>query len=302
MSRITAGRELIKAIVLAGGCLSCVIGCSSAHINKTVPMQQLPEPNAAEPAKIIQESKSSVLPNKSGKKGFGDTGFNHAGGQLGASWYYNWQPVSGSKNVPEFIPMIWSGHFVTNEIIGALRKSGASALLGFNEPDLDSQSNMTVDEAIRLWPRLQETGLRLGSPSPAQGYCDDGCWLDEFMEEAKKRGYRVDFIALHWYWDIRGKEAVPNLKKFLEKAHERFNRPIWLTEFGALEQEGTEKLTEAEVSAFVREALPMLESLPFLERYAWFASYTKKWKLYPQSSLVDDSGNLTGVGRAYAGE
>jgi len=239
---------------------------------------------------------------KSVKKGIGDTGFNQKAGALGATWIYNWQTEIQSGDVPEFIPMIWSGHFATSEIISSLKKSRAPALLGFNEPDLESQANMTVEEAIRLWPRLMETGLRLGSPSPAEGYCDGGCWLDRFMKEADKRGYRVDFIALHWYWDIRGKDAVPNLRKFLEGAYARFQKPVWLTEFGAMEQEGTPPLTEPEVAAFVREAIPMLESLPFLERYAWFATYTKKWKLYPASSLVDENGSLTVIGRAYAGE
>ncbi len=32
---------------------------------------------------------------------------------------------------------------------------------------MSSQSNMTVSDALRLWPRLMATGMRLGSPAVA---------------------------------------------------------------------------------------------------------------------------------------
>ena len=40
-------------------------------------------------------------------------------------------------------------------------------LLGFNEPDRSDQSNMTVEEAIALWPQLVQKSNRLGSPAVA---------------------------------------------------------------------------------------------------------------------------------------
>ena len=69
--------------------------------------------------------------------------------------------------------MIWGSASVTT--LGA--ESGQSAgrvLLGFNEPDLAVQSNMTVDQALDLWPKLQATGLELGSPAVAYGAADSG--------------------------------------------------------------------------------------------------------------------------------
>ena len=46
-------------------------------------------------------------------------------------------------------------------------------LLGFNEPDLAEQANMTVEKALELWPRLEATGMRLGSPAVACGAADE---------------------------------------------------------------------------------------------------------------------------------
>ena len=59
-------------------------------------------------------------------------------------------------------------------------------VLGFNEPELESQAIMTVDEAIALWPKLEEIGVPLGSPAPAG--LNNG-WLEEFM--TKLDGNRV---------------------------------------------------------------------------------------------------------------
>ena len=52
------------------------------------------------------------------------------------------------------------------------------------------------DEAIALWPKLEELGVPLGSPVPAE---TQGTWLEKFMQKANENNLRVDFIALHIY-------------------------------------------------------------------------------------------------------
>ncbi len=120
---------------------------------------------------------------------------------VGASWYYNWGPSNDRMPGPsgvEFVPMIWGVANVTDATLSKVKGEGR-VLLGFNEPDMDGQANMTPAKALELWPRLQATGMRLGSPAVAWGAADSGRWLDQFMAGARRRGYRVDFIALHWY-------------------------------------------------------------------------------------------------------
>ncbi|HEX3854768.1 MAG TPA: glycosyl hydrolase [Polyangiaceae bacterium] len=75
--------------------------------------------------------------------------------------------------------------------------NGATELLGFNEPDGSDQSNIPVDEALRLWPDMQQPGVLLGSPATAA----EG-WEEDFMAAVAAQHLRVDFIAMHWYgWD-----------------------------------------------------------------------------------------------------
>jgi Glycosyl hydrolase catalytic core len=63
--------------------------------------------------------------------------------------------------------MIWGAGSVTTATLSQVRREGR-VLLGFNEPDLSSQSNMSVSQALALWPRLMATGMRLGSPAVAR--------------------------------------------------------------------------------------------------------------------------------------
>jgi len=68
--------------------------------------------------------------------------------------------------------------------------------LGFNEPDHPDQANMTVQQALDLWPHLTATGMRVGSPATAADPSSSGSWLEQFMDGAKARGYRVDFVCV----------------------------------------------------------------------------------------------------------
>jgi hypothetical protein len=194
---------------------------------------------------------------------------------------------------------------VTPASIAALtadrRGSRARALLGFNEPDSRSQANMTPTQAAALWPRLEVTGLRLGSPAPAVP--GDG-WLGSFMSLARARRLRVDFIALHFYQDFTDPHAVDELRDQLVSIHRRYGKPIWITEIGALDirawgEHMHATPTAPRASAYMRTLLPMLNRLPFVERYAWFTDACSAGSGCPYSALYTRAGRLTGLGRIY---
>lgn len=191
-----------------------------------------------------------------------------------ASWYYNWSagPTGGAGDAAEFVPMIWGADSVDADQLGRAEASG-SVLLGFNEPDFGSQSNMSVEQALELWPQLEATGLRLGSPAVAVGAADPGGWLDRFLTGARERGLRVDFIALHWYGADFSDAAVGQLEGYIRSVHDRYGMPIWLTEYALIKfgDGGSTYPTDAEQAAFVTGSTEMLERLPYVERYAWFA-------------------------------
>jgi hypothetical protein len=186
---------------------------------------------------------------------------------------------------------------IGSAINGAV-SAGYNVILGFNEPDNSSQSNISVGAAISLWPSFTSTqSVRIGSPA-TQANSTGQAWFTNFMGQVNADttgSLRVDFIAAHWYgWNagscdtkaaslesyIRWLEAIPG------------NRPIWLTEWGCLNQSNP---TAAVVQAFFSGAIAMFARHPRIERYAWYPWTTN-------NELVAMDGSLTSLGTAFAAE
>jgi Glycosyl hydrolase catalytic core len=249
-------------------------------------------------------SQKPAAPSASSRKGVSVWSFNGvdaALSQSGAGWYYTWAAGHAGITTPQgvdFVPMIWGSGSVTTQSI-AQAKSGGHYLLGFNEPDMSSQSNMSVTQALDLWPKLQATGQTLGSPAVATGGATPGGWLDQFMSGAKSRGYRVDFIALHWYGgDFTTSPAVRALKSYLQAVWNRYHKPIWLTEYALINfSNGTHYPSETEQAAFVTASTKMLDNLSFLQRYAWFALPAADDG--PSTGLFTSGPKVTDVGKAF---
>ena len=236
-----------------------------------------------------------------GKKGLGHAGEDPTGcvDGLGCHWYYNWRPTpQKSRIVAEFIPMIWSDDYATKENLDRVKNTGYPALLGFNEPDGKGQADMKVSEAIELWPKLMETGLKLGSPAT----CMSAPWLDEFMAKARQKNLTVDILCLHWYGDITKSDVNEEFHKYLEDYWKKYQLPIWLTEYSGADFDYHLRKTTIEDNArFARDTVKLMESLPYVERYAWYT--TIPWPqdtYYPNVGLYEkDKKTLTPVGTAY---
>ena len=231
--------------------------------------------------------------------------------RLGAGWAYNWSadtPPGPANPQLDWVPMVWGSGSVTPTVLAALRRDRrdrrAHALLGFNEPDSGSQSNMTPAQAAALWPKLESTGLALGSPATATP--TDG-WLAQFMTLVRRHHLRVNFIALHYYQDFTNPDAVAQLRSQLIDIHRRYRRPIWITEIGALDiaRWGEPMMHPPSGAAAVRymdQLLPMLNALPFVQRYAWFTDNCWNDSGCHASSLFDGRGRLTRLGSVFRSE
>ena len=219
--------------------------------------------------------------------------------RLGLGWYYNWRsfPIIAPVSGVEFVPMFWGGMNVTTENLESVRQSGATHVLGFNEPDMINQSNLTPEECMDFWPKLMTLDQRLGSPAPA-----NSAWLDGFIPGAKRRGLRVDFVCLHMYPDISHPNAADWIVKMVEDAHRKYRLPIWLTEFGAADVAAWHhpqvcQPTPEMARNFLEKILGLLERLPFVERYAWFADrvgveYALGTIFHPRSSRLTRLGTI----------
>jgi hypothetical protein len=223
--------------------------------------------------------------------------------RLGVSWYYNWTLSPGSCTASQFVPMIW-GHTgneqtasgITSEIDGIAR-AGYWTVLGFNEPDNASQSNISATIAISLWPALTgDTSISVGSPA-TQANTTGQAWFSAFMQQvnADTTGkLRVDFIAAHWYgWNAGSCDAkATGLESYIQWLEGiPGNRPIWLTEWGCLNQSNP---TAAVVQTFFSGAVAMFAKHPRLERFAWYPWTTNN------ELISADGGSLTGLGTLFA--
>ena len=220
--------------------------------------------------------------------------------QSGLNWYYNWrvdqiQTRGGQRRNVEFVPMIHNAKNVNDKIRSSLP---VKALLGFNEPDGrggDHQAGMSVQEAIALWPKLEAHGLRLGSPATTRsGTLGRNSWQGKFMAEAQRRGLRVDFMAVHYY---SRNGDVKAFRDWLIAVHQAYKRPIWVTEFAYIDWNRPSGATYDANATFIYEAIQMMETLPFIERHAWFAANPYPWKgRAPQINLVDKKMRPTPLG------
>jgi hypothetical protein len=220
---------------------------------------------------------------------------------LNADWYYSWSSAYTVTTSPSFVPMIWSANALLQkdalgDVARQLPQTRTKHLLAFNEPDHPGQANMSVDEAIRLWPLLQATGLRLGSPTTV-GVSSP--WLEQFMARASRAGLRVDFMTMHSY-------ASPNAASFLDRVrylHHKYGRPVWVTEFSVADWSATpgrpSRYTSREIGHFMHAAVTGMRAMPYVERFAW-KSRTPADPAQGPSSLYHTNGQLTPLGKLYA--
>jgi hypothetical protein len=219
---------------------------------------------------------------------------------LRAQWMYSWgaRKPAGLPPGVEFIPMVWGyGNAARlKQELATAKQTGSPTVLAFNEPDGADQANLSVETVVEQWPQFVAANLRLGSPACVQ---PDGQWMVNFMQQADKLKYRVDFVCVHSY---AGPNTGPLVKR-LTKVHEMFGRPLWITEFGVGDWEAKtlaqNRHSRASVLAFMKECLPALDELSFLERYAWFSSDAASAAL-GTSALFNPDQSLTALGEFYA--
>jgi RNA polymerase sigma factor (sigma-70 family) len=289
---------------------------TAAPVAMSVAAPRLPTPTVAPPVPLVTHTARAERPAPkrstpppvtvtSERKGVATWDAAGASQELaasGASWYYDWGATPSGITTPAgtgFVPMIWGASDVTAATLDQVKSEG-SVLLGFNEPDQSGQANMTVAQALDLWPQLEATGMTLGSPAVSSGAATPGGWLDQFMTGAKARGYRVNFITVHWYGgDFSTGPAVQELESYLQAIYNQYHLPIWITEFALTSYAGPTPTfpTEAQQAAFLTAATEMLDGLPYVQRYAWFALPVSAGS--GTTGLFNQGPSATEVGQAF---
>jgi hypothetical protein len=230
--------------------------------------------------------------------------FSPSAAQPGVSWWYNWAlHGSGQGAGIQFVPMIWGSGSLNSAL-----PAGSKYVLGFNEPNFKSQSNLTAAQAAADWPSVESAAHAVGAliVSPAVNFCgsssnSSGCsdptvtdpytYLKDFFTACS--GCEVDYIAIHWY-----NCDLPSLRAYIEgnidaggglQGFLQFGKPIWLTEFSC---DGSH--TAAQQKAYMQAAVPYLEGNPHIFRYSWFSASN-----IASAELVNTNGTLTDLGSTY---
>ncbi|KAK0645412.1 glycosyl hydrolase catalytic core-domain-containing protein [Cercophora newfieldiana] len=188
------------------------------------------------------------------------------------SWLYNWSPRSTPNchsSALQFIPMQWNHVNIDDLPSHCSPPSGspAPAILTFNEPELDSQSNMPPSLAAAEYLRIIEPlrrahKIRIGSPgissSPHAVH-----WLKEFLSLIRAQGSDVDFYALHWYG-----EGLGPFYDYLWSTYYQLgaDKPVWVTEFATTNWNAGAPLGKEVVEEFCRESCKYLDGLEWVER------------------------------------
>lgn len=245
----------------------------------------------------------------------------------GICWTYNWGTAPNAKikdllgtgegKEMEYLPMAWNTGANIESIKQYYRDHpDCEFLLGYNEPNLADQANITPQQAADAWPTLEAIAdeFSLNLVSPAMSYTgsaiNDGKiwqpfdWMDEFLKLYKEQNGRepkMDFIAIHTY--MNSSDAALG---FVQQWVDKYGKQIWVTEFAAGEN-NPDSLTQ------VREMIKKVEGLelnPGVYRYAWFKGTSGSrwedkspyWRLLIKPNLrthLPAAGTMTGQGVVY---
>jgi len=211
--------------------------------------------------------------------------------KLNATWYYDWNIGGGPSSDYNYSIIRQNGGWPSFTDIN--NKKNVNHLLGFNEPDRPDQANMTVDQCIAQWPELMKSGLRLGSPAPAN---PESSWITDFMSKASQSNYRVDYVAIHCYW---GGQTPQQWYSRLKNIYNRVKRPLWITEWNNGANWTTEAWPADQQAQFekqyndIKGILTVLDTASFVERYAIY-----DWVENKRAMVLGDT--LTLAGKYYA--
>lgn len=224
--------------------------------------------------------------------------------KLNCSWYYNWATEAFNNSIDEgvdHIPMMWGGGEDNLEMMKSF-STDSNYILGFNEPDIQSQANMNFWDAIPIWKEyISPLKIRKCSPAPAapggdsawlqrfmngdyiclNNFLNDGSWglYHDYLDEASKTwvagiGEEIDSVVLHYYMD---RIDLNGLKNAVQKLWDTYHKPIWITETGVFGKKGTStdysyEIPEKrqEMAEYLTGIVEYLDKVPYVERYCWF--------------------------------
>jgi O-glycosyl hydrolase len=95
--------------------------------------------------------------------------------------------------------------------------------------------------------------------------------MQSFIATAEKSKLQVDSIGFHHY----GSPEPEDFIGLLDKVHQMYGRPIWVTEFAAADWQAKEggpsnRYTEQQMIDFMQAVCKFMEETSWVRGYAWY--------------------------------
>ena len=286
-------KKIVTALAIAAICF----GCTKAQMISDLP-EDINKPDSA-PTEVSTAKRGVCQSTNS-------SDFAPRLVQLKANWYYTWglEPSQEVDGV-EFVPMFWGANNVTadncRKVNELFEQGKIYYVLGFNEPDLKEESNLSVAAALEKWEFLcNNLDPRIKLVSPAPSY-PTRTWLDDFMAGVKEKGLRCDYVAVHMYAGI----GTTNYQSVIKDVYNKYGKKVWITEFAPRDDNaknaGYNSYTISRVLSQMQVLLPAYEQMNEVFRYSWFGCASSTMIGLITSRFFGDDGNITDLGTYYAG-
>ncbi|KAB8349822.1 hypothetical protein FH972_023835 [Carpinus fangiana] len=220
------------------------------------------------------------------------------------TWFHHWQMTSVQQLVDggaEYVPMLWGPKYESewyNDIMPEFDANPPKHILAMNEPDIESQANMSPEDAAGYYQSMlaplrdRFEGVQISSPQ----LCYDIDWMKSFMDSLSQQGGHVDFLAIHHY---QGWDSIDQLTQYVENIHNLWpDLKIWMTEYGVTSESGP---SEQNVQDYMIEATQWLEQTGYVDRAAWFGAFAVSNPpddyATGLNAIFNDDGSLRDQGR-----
>ncbi|OSS48992.1 hypothetical protein B5807_05457 [Epicoccum nigrum] len=269
-----------------------------------------PAYSSAVPSSVVAPSSapasSSAAPKPSGAPTYSGSkrGLAYNDGDLCSTFgksfgfAYNWAQTESKDVGAPFVPMMHKPQDSTAEAwlanVDTAVKAGTTAVMGFNEPDIAAQANMTPEAACAAWKEYMNPIASahpdvtiLGPSVSNSGSENQGLqWLDTFHKVCPDAVVHASNI--HFY-DIYEEATIDRFKAHVEKAAANYGKPVWVTEFGL----NPGSATEDQAAQFLKEAMSFCDESSLVEGYSYFMVGTGE-------NQLNTANGLSKIGQVYA--
>ena len=236
----------------------------------------VPPTNTAAPS-------TTPVPAANPKKGIGAAyAWAYADGHepFSPGWYYTWSLFPGlwEGQGPEFVPM-WPCHGTVDYVVSTLGSDYDGYLLFLNEPDIEEQCYMSVDEAVDYYLMVRNAlpqAKLIGPQTITSTNLNWGAWTNAWREKVRERTGSYPDVAgygFHVYpfynSGIPTQQAMQSWCDSLASWGELGSKEIWVTEFGVHNFDGSPQQVQAELTEMVNLFENGLGNCE-ISRYAYF--------------------------------